>query len=119
LPLPTGAAFSRRQRNYLLRLLLDQISCRIAVPRKHRLAKKKTLCWPDLDGETFMIIRSRDAPVLNQMRDDIPDNHPQIKIAGVSNFYDASIFNECERMNYLMETLDIWADVHPSLVTPP
>ena len=35
------------------------------------------------------------------------------------NFYDTSVFNECEQMNYLMETLDIWADVHPSLVTLP
>ncbi|MCM1296306.1 MAG: LysR family transcriptional regulator [Muribaculaceae bacterium] len=100
-------------------LLLEQIPCRIAVPRKHRLAKKKSLNWSDLDGETFMIIRSSDTPVLSQMRDDISENHPQIKIADVSNFYDTSIFNECERMNYLMETLDIWADVHPSLVTLP
>lgn len=35
------------------------------------------------------------------------------------NFYDTSIFNECEQMNYLMETLDIWTDIHPSLVTLP
>lgn len=100
-------------------LLLGKLPCRIAVPRKHRLAKKKSLCWSDLDGETFMIIRSSDTPVLNQMRDDIFENHPQIKIADVSNFYDTSIFNECERMNYLMETLDVWTDVHPSLVTLP
>lgn len=64
-----------------------------------------------------MIVRSRDTPVLNQMREDILEEHPQIKIADVPSFYDTSIFNECERMNYLMETLDIWADVHPSLVT--
>lgn len=100
-------------------LLLEQLPCRIAVPRKHRLAKRKSLNWPDLDGETFMIIRSSDTPVLSKMRDDISANHPQVKIADVSNFYDTSIFNECERMNYLMETLDIWADIHPSLVTRP
>ena len=100
-------------------LLLEQLPCRIAVPRKHRLAKRKSLTWPDLDGETFMIIRSSDTPVLSKMRDDISANHPQVKIADVSNFYDTSIFNECERMNYLMETLDIWADIHPSLVTRP
>lgn len=65
-----------------------------------------------------MIIRSSDTPVLIKMRDDILENHPQIKIADVSNFYDTSIFNECERMNYLMETLDIWADIHPSVTRP-
>lgn len=100
-------------------LLLDRLPCRIAVPRKHRLAKKKSLCWADLDRETFMMIRRGDSAVLNQMRDDILENHPLIRIADAPNFYDTSIFNECEQMNYLMETLDIWADIHPSLVTRP
>ncbi|MCM1055769.1 MAG: LysR family transcriptional regulator [Bacteroides sp.] len=100
-------------------LLLEYLPCRIAVPRKHPLAKKKSLCWSDLDGETFMVIKSGDTPVLSRLRDDIFENHPKITIADISNFYDTSIFNECERMNYLMETLDIWADIHPALVTCP
>ena len=99
--------------------LLNKLPCRIAVPRKHRLAKKKSLCWSDLDGETFMVLKRGDSSVLNQIRDDILENHPQIRIADVPNFYDTSIFNECEQMNYVMETLDIWADIHPSLVTLP
>ena len=45
--------------------------------------------------------------------EDMLENHPQIRIADVPNFYDTSIFNECEQMNYVMETLDIWADIHP------
>jgi len=98
-------------------LILSKLPCRIAVPRKHRLAKKKSLCWSDLDGETFMIIRRGNSSVLNQMRDDILEKHPQIKIVDAPNFYDTSVFNECEQMNYLMETLDIWSDVHPSLIT--
>ena len=100
-------------------LLLDKLPCRVAVPRKHRLAKKKALCWSDLDGESFMIIRRGDSPVLNQMRDDILEHHPQIRIVDAPHFYDTAIFNECEQMDYLMETLDVWADIHPSLVTLP
>ena len=100
-------------------LLLDKLPCRIAVPRKHRLAKKKSLCWSDLDRETFMLIKRGDSTVLNQMRDDISEKHPQIRIVDTPNFYDTSVFNECEQMNYLMETLDIWADIHPSLITLP
>ena len=106
------------QRQYGI-FLLDKLPCRIAVPRKHRLAKKKSLSWSDLEGETFMVLRRGDSAVLNQIRDDILENHPQIRIADVPNFYDTSIFNECERMNYVMETLDIWADIHPSLITLP
>lgn len=100
-------------------LHLYKIPCRIAVPRKHHLARKESLCWSDLDGETFMMVKRGDSPVLNQIRDDIIANHPKIRIADVPNFYDTSIFNECEQMNYLMETLDIWTDIHPSLVTLP
>ncbi len=106
------------QKQYSI-FLLSELPCRIAVPRKHRLSKKKSLCWSDLDGETFMVLRRGDSSVLNQIRDDILENHPQIRIADVPNFYDTSIFNECEQMNYVMETLDIWADIHPSLITLP
>ena len=41
------------------------------------------------------------------------------RIVDIPNYYDTSIFNECEQMNYLMETLDIWGDIHPSLITLP
>ena len=66
-----------------------------------------------------MVLRRGDSAVLDQIRDDILENHPLIRIADVPNFYDTSIFNECEQMNYVMETLDIWADIHPSLITLP
>ncbi len=60
-------------------LILDHLPCRIALPRKHRLAKKKLLTWSDLEGEPLMLIQRGDSPVLNQMRDDIIKNHPSIK----------------------------------------
>lgn len=66
-----------------------------------------------------MMVRRGESAVLNQMRDEILDSHPRVKIVDVPNFYDTSIFNKCEQMNYLMETLDIWTDIHPSLVTLP
>ena len=106
------------QKQYSI-FLLDKIPCRIAVPRKHHLSKKKSLCWSDLDGETFMILKRGDSSVMDQIRDDILENHTKIRIADAPNFYDTSIFNKCEQMNYLMETLDIWVDIHPSLVTLP
>ena len=66
-----------------------------------------------------MILKRGDSSVMDQIRDDILENHSKIRIADAPNFYDTSIFNECEQMNYLMETLDIWTDIHPSLVTLP
>lgn len=92
--------------------------CRIALSRNHRLAKKKSLTWNDLSGETFYIIERGDSPVINQIRQEI-GTHSDIHMADIKHFYDTSVFNECEQMGYIMESLDIWADVHPSLVTIP
>ena len=100
-------------------LLLEHIPCRIAVPRKHRLAKKRSLCWADLDGENFMILKQGLSAVLDKMRHRINLMHPKINIIDASSRYDTSVFNKCERMNCLMETLDIWKDIHPSLITLP
>lgn len=93
--------------------------CCVAVPRKHRLAKKELLKWSDLDGETFMLVKRGNSPVLNRMRDEIETKHPHISILDMPHFYDTSVFNECERRGCIMETLDIWKDVHPSIVTIP
>ena len=93
--------------------------CEIAVPRKHKLAKKLSLNWNDLDGETIMLVKRGDSPTLNKMRDEIETKHPQISVIDTPHFYDTSIFNECEQIGCLMETLDIWRDVHPSIVTIP
>ena len=70
-------------------------------------------------GEIIMLVKHGDSPVLNKMRNDIETNHPQITVIDTPHFYDTSIFNECEQMGCLMETLDIWKDVHPSIVTIP
>jgi len=100
-------------------LVLKQGECCIAVPRKHRLAKKEKLQWSDLDGENLMLLKRGDSPELNRLRDEIETNHPNIGILDIPHFYDTNVFNECEQTGCLMETLDIWKDVHPSIVTIP
>lgn len=100
-------------------LVLRQGMCCIAVPRKHRLAKKEKLQWSDLDRENLMLLKRGDSPELNRLRDEIEAKHPNIGIIDIPHFYDTNIFNECEQTGCLMETLDIWKDVHPSLVTIP
>lgn len=99
--------------------LLGMYKCCVAVSRKHRLAKKKLLKWEDLYEETLVLVKRGEALVLDRLRDDIEAKHPQIHIIDTQNFYNTDVFNECEQMNYVMETLDIWAEVHPSLVTIP
>ena len=66
-----------------------------------------------------MMVKRGESPVINAIRDEIEEKHPQITIADTPHFYDTSVFNECEQSGCLMETLDLWKDVHPSLVTLP
>lgn len=99
--------------------LLAQQRCCVALSKKHRLAGKKQLTWNDLEGESLMLVKRGVSPVLDRMRDEIDTDHKNIHLIDIPNIYDAEAFNQCEQFGYLMETPEIWADVHPSLVTLP
>ena len=100
-------------------LPLRTCECQIALSKKHPLAKKDVLTWDDLDGQSLLLVRRGDSYVLDELRDDILRGHPDIQIIDFDGYYDVSAFNLCEQQGYLMETLDIWASFHPSLVTIP
>lgn len=113
---PCGAAPWTRANNVYL---LGSNPCCVAVPRGHRLAGKERLCWEDLEGETFLLIRPGQSPVLDRMRQEMIDRQPGVTIVDAPHFYDAGVFNRCQENNWLMETLDVWAEVHPGMVTLP
>lgn len=98
-------------------LPIGTCKCCIAVSRRHPLAKKGRLTWSDMAGETLMLIKRGESPVLDRMRDEIEASHPEIKVVNLPNFYDMEVFNACERHGYLLEVPDTWADVHPSIAT--
>lgn len=90
-----------------------------AVPMKHRLAAKKILKITDLYGETLMMVKRGDSPINDRVRDEIEQNHPQIRIEDAPAFYDINVFNYCEQTNCVLSTIECWKDIHPSLVTIP
>lgn len=94
-------------------------ACCLAVSRRHRLAKKDILTWKDLSGETLMLVKRGESPVLDAMRREIEEEHPDIAIADIPNFYDMSVFNMCVQNGYVLEVPDTWTDIHPSVVTLP
>lgn len=100
-------------------LPLGTYRCCVALSRKHPLSRKERLTWADLDGETMMIAQPGNNAVLDALRTEIEHSHPKIRLLNIKNPYDVTVFNECERMGYVMETLDVWSEVHPSLVTVP
>lgn len=91
----------------------------IAVPRDHRLAKKKILNLSDLYGETLMMVKKGDSSVNDFIRNDLEMNHPEIKIEDTHFFYDMSVFNCCAETGNCLLTIECWQDVHPGLVSIP
>ena len=100
-------------------LPLRSCRCAVAMSKKHPLAKKEVLTWEDLDGESLLLIKRGESYVVDEIRDDILREHPGISVVDFDRYYDISTFNLCEQQGYLMETIDIWAGLHPSLVTIP
>ena len=99
-------------------LVTSEVPCRVAVPRRHALAGKKRLTWPDLAGNTFMLVKRGASPRLGALRDEL-EARGDIRIVDAPDFYDTNIFNICEENNYLMESLDIWRHIHPHILTLP
>ncbi len=91
----------------------------ITLSKKHPLSKKTLLTWEDLRGESLMLVKRGNSYTLDALRDDILKNHRDVNIIDIDGYYDISAFNLCEQRGYLMETLDVWGHLHPSLVTIP
>ena len=100
-------------------LPLGSRKCAIAMSKKHPLAKKEILCWEDLEGESLLLVKRGESYILDEMRDEIHRIHTSVHIVDFDGYYDLSAFNLCEQRGYLMETLDMWANLHPSLITIP
>ena len=100
-------------------LPLGSRKCAIAMSKKHPLAKKESLQWADLEGESLLLVKRGESYVLDEMRDEIHRIHTSVHVVDFDGYYDLSAFNLCEQRGYLMETLDMWASLHPSLATIP
>lgn len=111
--------------------LLKWLPCRVAVPKTHRLSQKKSLTWKDMEGERMIVMKNglsstvrrlKDRVIenpLRRLRDEVLENHASTDIIDVGKHYTLDTFNMCVEMNCLMETLDIWKDIHPGMVTLP
>lgn len=55
---------------------------------------------------------------VDQLRDDIWENHPQIHIVDF-DFYSVDVFNRCENTNDVLMAIQGWTSVHPLLKVIP
>ena len=91
----------------------------VALPRSHPLAKKEKLSITDLYNEKLLCVSSGDCLNIDDFRKDMQIFYPQIVLEDVGYFYDLDTFNRCEEEGCLLLTLDVWDNIHPSLITLP
>ena len=99
-----------------LELSREPIRCAMSI--YHPLAVKEQLTAEDLHGENMLMIRRGWNHYLDQMRDDLWQDHPQIHIVDFP-FFSIQVFNQCENSRDIMMTIDNWKNVHPLLKTLP
>lgn len=90
----------------------NPICCAVSI--NHPLAEKDKLKVTDLYGENLMLIHRGWSHYVDKLRDDLWLNHPQIKIIDF-DFYNVSVFNQCENSNDILMAIDSWQSVHPLL----
>ena len=99
-----------------LQLSREPFCCAVSI--HHKLAQKDKLQISDLYGENLMLMHRGWSNYVDQLRDDIWQNHTQIHIVDF-DFYNMSIFNRCENTNDVLLAIPGWANVHPLLKVIP
>ncbi|MGG7160713.1 LysR family transcriptional regulator [Clostridium baratii] len=89
-----------------------------AVSIHHKLASKNKLKIQDLYGENLLLMHRGWSHYVDQLRDDIWQNHSQIQILDF-DFYNTNIFNHCENSRDVLLAIPGWANVHPLLKVIP
>ena len=95
-----------------LELSREPIRCAVSI--YHPLAAKDRLTVEDLHDENFLLIRRGWNQYLDQMRDELWRDHPQIHIVDFEMF-NINVFNQCENSEDVLMTIDNWRQVHPLL----
>lgn len=99
-----------------LELSREPFCCAVSI--HHKLAEKDQLKIQDLYGENLLMMHRGWSHYVDQLRDDIWQNHGKIKIVDF-DFYSMNIFNRCENSNDVLLAIPGWANVHPLLKVIP
>ena len=99
-----------------MELSRQRICCAVSI--NHRLAEKDVLTFEDLHGENFLLMHRGWSKYVDELRDDIWKNHPQIHVIDF-DIYSVDIFNQCENSNDILMVVENWKEVHPLLKVIP
>lgn len=99
-----------------LELSREPFCCAVSI--HHRLAAKDKLKIEDLYGENLLLMHRGWSQYVDQLRDEIWQNHSRIHIVDF-DFYNMNIFNHCENSEDVLLAIPGWANVHPLLKVIP
>ncbi len=99
-----------------LELSREPFCCAVSI--HHPLAAKDKLALSDLYGEHLMLMKREWSRYVDNLRDDLWQNHSQIHLVDF-DFYNTEVFNRCENSNYILLAIAGWASVHPLLKVIP
>lgn len=99
-----------------LELSREPFCCAVSI--HHKLAEKDQLKIQDLYGENLLLMHRGWSRYVDELRDDIWQNHSKIHIVDF-DFYNMNIFNRCENSNDVLLAIPGWATVHPLLKVIP
>jgi DNA-binding transcriptional LysR family regulator len=99
-----------------LELMRTPFCC--AVAKGHRLAGMKKLTLEDLNGEYLVMPIAGISVEMDAFRSEVVKRHPTVQIID-SNYYGVDTFMLCEVNPYVLITQQVYADIHPNLVTIP
>jgi len=89
-----------------------------AVSKNHRLAGMKELAFSDLNGEYLVMPIAGISAEMDAFRGEVVQRYPTVQIID-SNYYGVDTFTQCEVNPYVLITQQVYADIHPNLVTIP
>lgn len=99
-----------------LEITKDPLCCAVSV--YHPLAEKEKLTIEDLYDQNLMMIHNGRYQHMDDLRNDLIRNHPQIRIIDF-DLYDVGIFNLCEQRKDILVVIQSWSIVHPLMKVLP
>jgi len=90
----------------------------LALSIYDELSNKDKLSLQDIHGRELMLIKRGWNKYVDEMRDDLIKNDPTIIIKEFE-FFDISVFNECENNKSLLMSVKSWKNIHPLIKTIP
>ncbi len=94
----------------------EPLCCAVSI--YHPLASKTRLSIEDLHGENLLIMHRDWSCYVDELRDFLWKNHPQIQLVDF-DLYRIEVFNRCENGNDVLLCIEPWANVHPLLKVIP